>query len=109
MKNMRNIKCFTTFRINEAMMISIMKFDMNGHFIEEYEAVSDAVKDTKIHRSYIIQCAQGRKDSTNGFKFMYSNDYISKYGYEKYKNITSDSGHETKKINYVMKNLHTVL
>jgi hypothetical protein len=37
------------------------------------------------------------------------NDYISKYGYEKYKNITSDSGHETKKINYVMKNLHTVL
>ena len=52
MKNMGNIKCFTTFRIN---------------------------------------------------------DYISKYGYEKYKNITSDSGHETKKINYVMKNLHTVL
>jgi hypothetical protein len=52
---------------------SVLQYDLNGNFIKKYKSVREASKLTKIKRSNIESCGQGRNKSTGGFMWKYEN------------------------------------
>lgn len=50
---------------------SIIKYDCNGNFIEEYINITSAAKENKICITSITNCAKGRSKTAGGFKWEY--------------------------------------
>lgn len=57
---------------------------MNGNVIDAYESVSLASRLNNIPRGSILGVANGRRNSVNGFKWMYMSDYYHKFGMDAY-------------------------
>jgi hypothetical protein len=56
--------------------INIVQLDKNGHFIEEYDSLAKAQKNTKISANTILnKCKNGQ--IYKGCKWMFSKDYYS--------------------------------
>jgi hypothetical protein len=62
---------------NEAWMSPVVKLDLDGKYIREYECIGDAAKDCEISRTDISNALSGRRKSVGGFK------WVSKYDYKK--------------------------
>ena len=50
---------------------SIIKYDCNANFIEEYINITSAAKENKICITSITNCAKGRSKTAGGFKWEY--------------------------------------
>lgn len=68
-KDMKYLKTY------EAWMTPIVKLDMDGNLIEEYECIGDAAKANSINRTDISNVLSGRRKSVGGFKWMTKYDY----------------------------------
>lgn len=47
-------------------------YDMNNNFVKHYDCMTDCQNETGIRKQYISLCCQGKKESSNGYKFKYS-------------------------------------
>lgn len=52
----------------------VMQFDLNGNFIDSYETITEASKKTGCSISKISAVAQGRRKTTGGYFWRYSNN-----------------------------------
>lgn len=59
---------------------SVVQMDMNDNYINRFESLKVAEKETKCDSSCISKCCRGELNYFKGFKWMYTIDYISKYG-----------------------------
>lgn len=64
-------------KLFEAWMRPVIKFDVDGNYIEEYECVGDAAKDNGLDRSMSSFMDDEFTKIKNGFIYRY-NDYYSK-------------------------------
>lgn len=62
----------------ERITTSVIKFDLNGNKICEYESVKEAVEKTGLNQSSIVMCCQGKRNHTGGFIFKYRGDKFRK-------------------------------
>lgn len=54
---------------------AVKQYDKDGNFIAEYASITDAAQATGSDASKITICCQGRRITTNGFQWRYSEDY----------------------------------
>ena len=52
--------------------IRVIKCDMNGNYIREYDAMADAARDTGIDRRLIGDCCKNPNHSAHGYKWKYA-------------------------------------
>lgn len=58
----------------------IIQMDDDLNFIKQWSSIKFACDSLKIGRCHIADCCKGRRNKTGGFKWMYYEDYIEKYG-----------------------------
>lgn len=69
---------------------SIVQFDKNGHFINEYPSVREAERKTGVCNQNISSVCRGKIKSAGGYVWKYKDDYFSQILAE-YESIFNDS------------------
>jgi hypothetical protein len=64
----------------------VIQFDLNFKIIKYFESVVKASKELNINKSLIYDCCKKTQKTTNGFIFMYKNEYNPNISYELIKN-----------------------
>ena len=73
--------------INNKRVHSVLQFDFNGNFIEEFISAGDAAKKLNIDRTGIWACCKGNQEYCNKYFFIYKKDLnIYKEYFESLKN-----------------------
>ena len=56
-------------------MKPIVQLDLKNHFINQYESIREASRQTNVNRQCISFCLQGKYKTAGGFYWMYKEDY----------------------------------
>jgi len=64
---------------------SILQFDLDGNFIKEYISISEACRETKIHKATIIQNIKNKR--LTGGRFLWSVKENKNIDYDELNNI----------------------
>lgn len=51
---------------------AVLQYDLKGNFIEKYDSVSEASKNTGISKTCISRCCRGEREQSGGFLWNYS-------------------------------------
>jgi group I intron endonuclease len=80
----------------------ILKYDLKGNFIKEYQGAVEAIKDIgKGNSNNINDCARGKYKSTYGFQWLYKNDKIQLKMPPYKKNKTGSKWTKERKLKYL--------
>ena len=69
--------CDNQYNQRYSHAIPITQYDINGNFIKQWDAISDASKILNIPTTNISKCCKGQIFTINGFIFLYDTDNIA--------------------------------
>lgn len=59
---------------NEVTRKTVLQFTKSGEFVDEYESVAEAGRQTGIYHSSISSCCAGKRKSAGNYKWKYKTD-----------------------------------
>ena len=68
--------CDNQYNQRYSHALTIIQYDLNGNFITQWNAISDASKALNIPTTNISKCCKGQISTINGFIFLYDTDNI---------------------------------
>lgn len=71
--------------VRESVRRSVVQLDLDGNYVNEYDAVVDASRAIGSKASLISACCKGKAKTAYGFKWVYKEDY-----YKEVNNIVND-------------------
>ncbi len=54
--------------------LPVLQYDLDGNFISEYKSVADAVRNTNVSKTRILECCHGVQEKTKGFVFRWKTE-----------------------------------
>ncbi|RHZ47473.1 hypothetical protein Glove_579g7 [Diversispora epigaea] len=69
----------------------VVQFGLDGNVIRIWDSLSIAQDTLGIHKSTILRCCSGKRNSAGGWRWMYYEDYIESDPNEEWKEIEFDS------------------
>ena len=54
--------------------LPVLQYDLDGNFISEYKSVADAVRNTNVSKTRILECCHGVKEKAKGFVFKWKTE-----------------------------------
>ena len=76
-ENCNNKKTLKNY--SKAKSKPIIQLAKNGRFVKRYDSATDCQRQTGFNHSHICSCCKGERKTSNGFKWMYEDNYINKF------------------------------
>lgn len=66
-------KYYDSFRrYNESKKLKVDRYSLEGKFIDSFDSIAQAGKDTNIHKYNISACLRGRQHTAGGYRWEYA-------------------------------------
>ena len=67
-------------RINGKCSKKVLQLSLTGELIKEWESTAECGRNG-FTQQHVVDCCNGKRKTHKGFRFMYYDDYIEKFGY----------------------------